>query len=111
MQLLLGVFLEIVHEWKRIAIIYFASVFGGALCHSVLDNTRCSVGASGGGKGLLFSHLLTIILNWNEMDRKFTRFFCVSLYTAYDIGTDAYSELYLQEMSNVRISSTPTRIR
>lgn len=102
MQLILGVFLEIVHKWKRIAIIYLASVFGGSLCVTVLDNAAYSVGASAGVMGMLFSHLATIILNWNEMERKFTRLFCVALYIVYDISTDVYSALVLEEESNVR---------
>lgn len=101
MQLILGVFLEIVHKWKRIGIIYLASGFGGTLCITALDNTSYSVGASGAVMGLLFSHLSTIILNWNEMERKFSRFFCVGLYIVYDVGTDVYRELYLDERLNI----------
>lgn len=101
-QLILGVFLEIVHKWKRIAIIYLASTVGGSLCITVLQNDTYSVGASNGVYGLLFSHLATIILNWNEMDRKFSRLFCVALYIVYDVGTNLYSELVEEEKSNVR---------
>ncbi|KAG4066197.1 hypothetical protein HA402_008941 [Bradysia odoriphaga] len=101
MQLILGVFLEIVHEWKRIAIIYLASGFGASLCVTVLANTSYGVGASGAVMGLLFSHLATIILNWNEMERKFSRFFCLALYIIYDVGTDVYMEAFLGIRSNV----------
>lgn len=101
MQLILGVFLEIVHQWKRIAIIYLAAVFGGSLCTTVLDNTSYAVGASGGVMGLVFSHVATIILNWNEMDRKFSRLFCVSVYICYDVGADVYRELILKQETNV----------
>lgn len=103
MQLILGVFLEIVHEWKRIAVIYLASGFGGTLCITALDNTSYSVGASGAVMGLLFSHLSTIILNWNEMEKKIARFFCVALYIVYDVGTDVYNELYLKQRLNVSL--------
>ncbi|KAJ6637849.1 Protein rhomboid [Pseudolycoriella hygida] len=101
MQLILGVFLEIVHKWKRIGIIYLAAVFGGSMCTTVLDNEYYAVGASAGVMGLLFSHLATIALNWNEMDRKFTRLFCISLYIVYDVGTDLYSALILKEENNI----------
>lgn len=106
MQLILGVFLEIVHQWKRIAIIYLTAVFGGSLCTTVLDNTSYAVGASAGVMGLMFSHVATIILNWNEMDRKFSRLFCVSVYIFYDIGTDVYRELIIKEELNVRSCTT-----
>lgn len=102
MQLILGVFLEIVHQWKRISIIYLASVFGGSLATTVLENTSYAVGASDGVMGLLFSHLATIILNWNEMDRKFSRLFCVALYVVYDVCTDLYRELVEERGLNVR---------
>lgn len=107
MQLILGVFLEIVHEWKRSATIYLTSVLGGTLCITILDNTSYSVGASGAVMGLLFSQLSTIILNWNEMERKFSRFFCVGLYIAYDVGRNAYMEIHLNQRLNV---SQPQRI-
>lgn len=101
-QLLLGVFLEIVHLWKRIAIIYLASVVGGSLCATVLQNDTYSVGASAGVFGLVFSHLATIILNWNEMDRKFSRLFCVLLYVTYNVASPVYKQLVLKEESDVR---------
>ncbi|XP_037043160.1 rhomboid-related protein 2-like [Bradysia coprophila] len=96
MQLILGVFLEIVHEWRRIAIIYLASGFGAALCVTVLANTSYGGGASGAVMGLLFSHLATIVLNWNEMERKF-----LALYIIYDVGRDVYTEVYLDIRSNI----------
>lgn len=102
MQLILGVLLEIIHQSKRIAIIYLASVFGGSLSISVLDGTSYTVGASAGVMGLLFSHLSTIILNWNEMDRKFCRLFWLLLYIGLDIGLSIYLGLFSKEDSNVR---------
>lgn len=101
MQLILGVLLEIIHHWKRIAIIYLASVLGGSLFISVLDNTY-TVGASSGVYGLLFSHLATMILNWNEMDRKFCRLFFLLFYIAYDLGLTLYAELIIKKVSHVR---------
>ncbi|KAJ6641140.1 Protein rhomboid [Pseudolycoriella hygida] len=102
MQLILGSFLEIVHKWKRIGTIYLASIFGGSLCTTILDNKRYSIGASDGSMGLLFSHLATIALNWNEMDRKFTRLFCVSLYIVYSISKDVYAAV--KDGSNYDVS-------
>ncbi|KAJ6641126.1 Rhomboid-related protein 1, partial [Pseudolycoriella hygida] len=101
MQLFLGLFLEIVHKWKRIGTIYLASVFGGSLCLTVLSNRGYAVGASAGVMGLVFSHLATIVLNWNEMDRKFTRIFCVSLYIFYGVGKNVYAELILKDETNI----------
>ncbi|KAG4073218.1 hypothetical protein HA402_013478 [Bradysia odoriphaga] len=80
LQIILGVLLEIVHHCKRIAVIYFASVLGGSLFVTILSPGTYVIGASAGIYGLLFSHLSTIILNWNEMDWKACRLFWLILY-------------------------------
>lgn len=85
LQLILGVLLEIVHNWSRIAIIYFASVIGGSLFITVLNPNSYAVGASAGVYGLLFSHLSTIILNWTKMDKKFLRLMMLVIYVVFDI--------------------------
>ncbi len=95
MQLILGVLLEIVHRSRRIAIIYLASGFGGILFVSIYDKTDYTIGASAGATGLLFSHLATIILNWNAMDFKFSRIFCVLLYIVWQVCQSIYSESLL----------------
>lgn len=101
MQLILGVLLEIIHSWKRIAVIYLASVLGGTLFISVLHTGVYTVGASAGVYGLLFSHISTILLNWNEMDRKCCRVFWLLLYIVFDVGLNIYSELRTQHDSHV----------
>lgn len=78
--MILGILLEIVHHCKRIATIYFASVLGGSLFVTVFSPGTYVIGASAGIYGLMFSHLSTIILNWNEMDRKLCRLFWLVLY-------------------------------
>lgn len=101
-QLILGVLLEIVHHWKRIAIIYLSSILGGSLFITVLNPQSYAVGASAGVYGLLFSHLSTIIINWNEMDRKCCRLFWLLLYLVFDIGFSFYLEVIVKSDSNVR---------
>lgn len=91
-QLILGIPLEIVHHWKRIAVIYVSSVVGGSLFITVLSPKMYVAGASAGVYGLLFSHLSTIILNWNEMDRKCCRLFWLLAYIFFDIGFSIYEE-------------------
>lgn len=90
LQLILGVLLEIVHHCKRISVIYFASVLGGSLFVTVLSPTEYVVGASAGVYGLLFSHLSTIILNWNEMDRKRCRLFWLILYIVINFSLELF---------------------
>ncbi|XP_037029725.1 protein rhomboid-like [Bradysia coprophila] len=85
MQVSFGGLLEIIHSWKRIGLIYVASVFGGSLFISVLDNVY-TVGASSGVYGLAFAHLATITLNWNEMDKKCCGLFSWSISHAGHLG-------------------------
>lgn len=82
-QLILGILLEIVHGWKRISIIYFLSVVGGSLFATLLDPESYAVGCSGAVYGLLLAHMSTIIINWNEMDRKCCRVFCLSAFICF----------------------------
>ncbi|KAJ6644015.1 Protein rhomboid [Pseudolycoriella hygida] len=96
LQMILGVLLEIVHNWKRISVIYFASVLGGSLFITILSPGLYVVGASAGVYGLLFSHLSTIILNWNQMDRKYCRLFWLILY----IVLNFILELVIAEINN-----------
>lgn len=105
-QLILGVLLEIVHNWKRIAIIYLSSILGGSLFITILSPESYAVGASAGVYGLLFSHLSTIIINWNEMDRKCCRLFWLLFYITFDIGFSMYLELVVETNSNVILTST-----
>lgn len=104
-QLILGVLLEIVHNWKRVAIIYLSSILGGSLFITILDPQVYAVGASAGVYGLLFSHLSTIIINWNEMDRKCCRLFWLLFYIIFDIGFSLYFELIVEKDSNVILES------
>jgi len=99
-QLILGCLLEIVHHWKRIFIIYMASVLGGSLFITALGPTSYGVGASAGVYGLLFAHLSTIILNWAEMDKKCCRLFWLLFYIALDIGINSWVKFGLKYETN-----------
>lgn len=97
-QLVFGIFLEIVHNWKRVATIYLVSVFGGSLFISVLDNAYV-VGASGGVYGLLFSHFATIVLNWHEMENKYGEIIYICIYFGINLARSS------QKDSHVRFQS------
>lgn len=106
-QLILGVLLEIVHNWKRIGIIYLSSIVGGSLFITIFNPQSYAVGASAGVYGLLSSHLSTIIINWNEMDRKCCRLFWLLFYVIFDIGFSLYMALIFKADSNVKFSQYP----
>lgn len=99
--MILGVLLEIVHNWKRTAIVYCASVLGGSLFITVLRPHIYAVGASAGVYGLLFAHFSTVILNWNETDRKFWRFFGLLFYIIFDVSLSLYLEIAANAYLNV----------
>lgn len=59
-QILLGVPLELVHRWWRVALIYLAGVAAGSMGVAVISNT-CLIGASPGVYALIIAHIVTII--------------------------------------------------
>ncbi len=102
MQLFCGVTLEFVHRWKRISTIYLASILGGSLFISVLDSSRYTVGASAGVYGLLFSHLATMTLNWNEMEKKWCGLTSLLIYIFIDVGLSLLDKLVVHKHTSVR---------
>lgn len=61
-QILLGIPLEMVHQWWRVLIIYMAGVVAGSLGTSVTEPYIRLAGASGGVYAILMAHIATIIL-------------------------------------------------
>lgn len=102
-QCLSSVYLEFVHGWKRISIIYLVSVLGGSLFTTVWSNLKYCNGASGGVYGLLFSHLATLILNWKEMSQNSIEFHLwVLFHVVGSIGKTLHMELVAKVTSNVK---------
>ncbi|XP_037035298.1 rhomboid-related protein 1-like [Bradysia coprophila] len=85
LQLMLGVLLEIVHGWLPIAVIYFSSVIGGSLFITLFSPNSYVVGASAGVYGLLSSHLSSIILDWNDWNKKWLRLAMVVFYICLNL--------------------------
>lgn len=67
MQVAVGIPLEMVHGWWRVAIIYFCGLLAGSLGTSIFDPTTYLAGASGAIYAIMIAHIATIILNWSEM--------------------------------------------
>lgn len=79
-QLLVGLPLEMVHGYGRIACVYIAGVLAGSLGTSVFDPDVYLVGASGGVYALLAAHLANVMLNYNNMQYGFLRIVGVLLF-------------------------------
>ena len=66
LQLFVGLFLEMTHGTKKLAIVYIFGVISGSLATSVFDQTVYLAGASGGCYALIAAHVATLIINWND---------------------------------------------
>lgn len=61
-QIFLGVALELVHNWWRVALVYVAGVAAGSMGTSVASPNIYLAGASGGVYALITAHIATIIM-------------------------------------------------
>lgn len=61
-QIFLGVALELVHHWWRVALVYLAGVLAGSMGTSIVNPTIYLAGASGGVYALITAHIATIIM-------------------------------------------------
>lgn len=61
-QIFLGVALELVHQWWRVALVYLAGVLAGSMGTSIVNPEVSLAGASGGVYALIAAHLATIIM-------------------------------------------------
>ena len=62
LQILLGIPLEMVHQWWRVLIVYILGVVTGSLGSSIVDSTSKLVGASGGVYALITAHIAAVIM-------------------------------------------------
>lgn len=61
-QIFLGVALELVHCWWRVALVYTAGVVAGSMGTSITNPRIFLAGASGGVYALITAHIATIIM-------------------------------------------------
>lgn len=61
-QVLLGLPLEMAHEWWRVLLVYFCGVLAGSLGSSIVDPAVHLGGASGGVYALITAHIGTILM-------------------------------------------------
>lgn len=92
-QICLGFFLELVHCWWRVAIVYVAGVVAGSVGMSLATPNVFLAGASGGVYALITAHISTIIMNWREMRYAVVQLFVFLVYIASDAVSVALSQL------------------
>jgi rhomboid-related protein 1/2/3 len=100
-QIFLGVPLEFVHCWWRVAIVYLSGVIAGSLVQSVVKPCTGIVGASGGVYAIITAHVATIILNWHEMKYAALQLFVFMILCTSDV----FATVFLEKNENVSSSA------
>ncbi|KAG5900299.1 hypothetical protein JTB14_000825 [Gonioctena quinquepunctata] len=94
-QILLGIPLEMVHQWWRVLVVYLAGVLAGSLGTSIVDPTVKLAGASGGVYSLVTAHVASILMNWKEMSFPLAQLLVFVIVAGTDIGTAIYNRYIL----------------
>ncbi|CAK9824140.1 Rhomboid-related protein 3 [Anthophora retusa] len=95
-QIMLGIPLEMVHQWWRVLIIYVAGVIAGSLGTSVSDPSVYLAGASGGVYALITAHVATILMNWSQMEFAVLQLLVFLVVTVVDISQAIYNRYVLE---------------
>ncbi|XP_049541255.1 protein rhomboid [Anopheles darlingi] len=93
-QLFLGVALELVHCWWRVALVYLAGVVAGSMGTSLFTPRVFLAGASGGVYALITAHIATIIMNWSQMEYAIVQLFVFLVFCIADLGTSIYNSIH-----------------
>lgn len=89
-QLVLGIPLELVHQW-RVIIVYIMGIIAGSLAVSVTDPLVFLAGASGGVYALIAAHLANLVVNWAEMEFAICRLIFVVAMVSIDVAVALYN--------------------
>ncbi|XP_050074974.1 protein rhomboid [Anopheles maculipalpis] len=92
-QIFLGVALELVHCWWRVALVYLAGVIAGSMGTSLFTPRVFLAGASGGVYALITAHIATIIMNWKQMEYAIVQLFVFLVFCVTDLGVSIYNSI------------------
>lgn len=92
-QIFLGIALELVHQWWRVALVYLAGVLAGSMGTSLSSPRTFLAGASGGVYALITAHVATIIMNYSEMEYAIVQLFIFLVVIFVDLGGSVYHHL------------------
>ncbi|EDW30651.1 GL26733 [Drosophila persimilis] len=92
-QIFLGIALELVHHWWRVALVYLAGVLAGSMGTSLTSPRIFLAGASGGVYALITAHIATIIMNYSEMEYAIVQLLAFLVFCFTDLGTSVYRHL------------------
>jgi membrane associated rhomboid family serine protease len=91
LNVMLGIPLEGIHGWWRMAIMFNVGVFGGACCYMFADAHTAVVGCSGGCYALIGIHIADIIMNWSQKKFRLPTVVMIALLIKVDLLTYALS--------------------
>ncbi|KAL4002289.1 Rhomboid family protein [Acanthocheilonema viteae] len=100
-QIILGIPLELVHKFWRIALVYLSGVLAGSLLDYAIDPRTYLAGASGGVYALLAAHIAELLINWSEMEFAFSRALALAILIASDVSVVIYHRYYLNATDKV----------
>uniref|UniRef100_A0A182NNA5 Rhomboid-like protein n=1 Tax=Anopheles dirus TaxID=7168 RepID=A0A182NNA5_9DIPT len=92
-QIFLGVALELVHCWWRVALVYLAGVVAGSMGTSIFTPRVFLAGASGGVYALITAHIATIVMNWKQMEYAIVQLFVFLVFCVTDLGVSIYNSI------------------
>uniref|UniRef100_A0A915PKH4 rhomboid protease n=1 Tax=Setaria digitata TaxID=48799 RepID=A0A915PKH4_9BILA len=104
-QIILGIPLELVHKFWRIALVYLSGVLAGSLLDYAIDSKAYLAGASGGVYALLAAHIAELLINWTEMEFALCRAFGLAVLISSDITFVVYHRYYLNTVDKVSHTS------
>ncbi|XP_065095012.1 rhomboid-related protein 2 isoform X2 [Ochlerotatus camptorhynchus] len=93
-QIFLGVALELVHCWWRVALVYLAGVLAGSMGTSIFSPRVFLAGASGGVYALITAHIATIVMNWSQMEYAIVQLFVFLVFCVTDLSVSIYNSIY-----------------
>ncbi|VDP12727.1 unnamed protein product [Onchocerca flexuosa] len=100
-QIILGIPLELVHKFWRIALVYLSGVLAGSLLDYAIDPRIYLAGASGGVYALLAAHLAELLINWTEMEFALYRALVLAVLIISDVSLVIYHRYYLNSADKV----------
>ncbi|VDK72519.1 unnamed protein product [Onchocerca ochengi] len=108
-QIILGIPLELVHKFWRIALVYLSGVLAGSLLDYAIDPRTYLAGASGGVYALLAAHIAELLINWTEMEFALYRALVLAVLISSDVSLISYMSHLAGFMAGVLMGTVVLR--
>jgi len=98
--IVLGIPLEGIHGFYRLAVLFNAGVIGATCLWFLLDSHGSSIGCSGGCYALMGIHLADLVMNWSEKKFRWPTLMFLSLLIIVDVVC-AYATTFDADTSHI----------